>query len=95
MTEIFIEKFTFYTTSRVLIGTELPNYFLTISYRLPTYFPDLYGSSRAPPERYLHGEEYGVTYLPHFEITVLGVLKLQKTIPRNGELPATLCRSVA
>ena len=29
------------------------------------------------------------------EITVLGVPKLQKTIPRNVELPATLCRSVA
>ena len=28
--------------SRVLIGTELPNYFLTISYRLPTDFPDFY-----------------------------------------------------
>ena len=24
-----------------------------------------------------------------------GIGKLQKTIPRNGELPATLCRSVA
>jgi hypothetical protein len=30
----------------------------------------------------------------NFEITVLEVPKLQKTIPRNGELPATLCRSV-
>jgi hypothetical protein len=30
----------------------------------------------------------------NFNITVLEVPKLQKTIPRNGELPATLCRSV-
>jgi hypothetical protein len=30
-----------------------------------------------------------------FEMTVLGVPKLQKTIPRNVELPAALCRSVA
>jgi hypothetical protein len=30
-----------------------------------------------------------------FEITVLGIPKLQKTIPQNVELPATLCRSVA
>jgi hypothetical protein len=30
----------------------------------------------------------------NFYITVLQVPKLQKTIPRNGELPATLCRSV-
>jgi hypothetical protein len=30
-----------------------------------------------------------------FDITVLKIRKLQKTIPRNGELPATLCRSVA
>ena len=30
-----------------------------------------------------------------FEITVLEVPKLQTTIPRNGELPDTLCRSVA
>jgi hypothetical protein len=37
------------------------------------------------------GEEYGVV---KFEITGLGVLKLQKRIPRNVELPATLCRSV-
>jgi hypothetical protein len=30
-----------------------------------------------------------------FEITVIEVLQFQKTMPRNGELPATLCRSVA
>ena len=47
---------------------------------------------------YLHGEEYGVSIcrvVTKFEITVLGVPKLQKTVPRNVELPATLCRSVA
>ncbi len=31
----------------------------------------------------------------NFEITVLEVPKLQKTIPQNCELPATLCPSVA
>ena len=47
---------------------------------------------------YLHGEEYGETIyrvVTKFEITVLRVLKLQKTIPRNVKLPATLCLSVA
>ena len=43
-------------------------------------------------------EEFGVSIcrvVTKFEITVLGVPKLQKTVPRNVELPATLCRSVA
>jgi hypothetical protein len=31
----------------------------------------------------------------NFEITILEVPKLQKTIPRNCKLPATLCQSVA
>jgi hypothetical protein len=47
---------------------------------------------------YLHGEEYGVSIcrvVTNFEIAALGVSKLQKTIPQNVELPATLCRSVA
>jgi len=30
-----------------------------------------------------------------FEITVLGVSKLQKTVPQNVEFPATLCQSIA
>ena len=45
-----------------------------------------------------HRERYGVTIfavVTNFEKTVLEVPKLQKTIPRNGELPATLCQSVA
>jgi hypothetical protein len=44
------------------------------------------------------GERYGVTIfavVTNFEITVLEVSKLQKTIPRNGELPATFCQSIA
>ena len=42
------------------------------------------------------GEVYGVTIfatVTKFEITVLEVSKLQKTIPRNFELPATLGRA--
>ena len=54
-----------------------------------------------------HGNIVGVTIwgkiwgnnicrvVTNFVITVLKVPKLQKTIPRNGELPATFCRSVA
>jgi hypothetical protein len=48
---------------------------------------------------HIYGERYGVTIftvVTNFNITVLEVpKKLQKTIPRNGELPATLCQSVA
>ncbi len=47
---------------------------------------------------HMYGERYGVTIftvVTNFNITVLEVPKLQKTIPRNGELPATLSRSVA
>jgi hypothetical protein len=45
-----------------------------------------------------HMGKYGVSIcreVTKFEMTVLGVPKLQKTMPRNVELPATLCRSVA
>ncbi len=66
----------------------------------PLLFPVLYFF--VPREHclgwsYLHGEEYGVSIchvVTKFEITVLGVPNLQKTVPRNVELPATLCRSV-
>jgi len=40
------------------------------------------------------GEEYGVSIcrvVTKFEKTVLGGFKLQKKIPQNVELPATLC----
>jgi hypothetical protein len=46
----------------------------------------------------MYEERYGVTIftvVTNYNITVLEVPKLQKKIPRNGELPATLCRSVA
>jgi hypothetical protein len=42
------------------------------------------------------GEVYGVTIfatVTKFEITVLEVSKLQTIIPRNFELPATICRA--
>ena len=43
------------------------------------------------------GKIYGVTIFTLVTnlISVLAVPKLQKTIPRNVELPATLCQSVA
>jgi hypothetical protein len=47
---------------------------------------------------HMYGERHGVTIftaVTNFNKTVLGVPKLQKTITQNGELPATLCRSVA
>jgi hypothetical protein len=47
---------------------------------------------------HIYGERYGVTIftvVTNVNKTVLEVPKLQKTIPRNGELPATLCRIVA
>jgi hypothetical protein len=42
---------------------------------------------------HMYGERYGVTIysvVTNLNITVLEVPKLQKTIPRNGELPHTL-----
>jgi hypothetical protein len=44
------------------------------------------------------GKDMGVTIftvVTNFNITVIEVPKLQKKIPQNGELPATLCQSVA